>query len=320
MLMPRPVLSKLLFDVSSGFSLIIRANSIALNDYSIHQPIMPHGMTSFHPLRTLLSCWTPPTLGLLGDGGYDMHKMMLACGFAAVAVSATAQTPDQKPTIIVDGYGEVKTMPDVATISYTLRGEGTTSDAAVKAMVAMGVRIEGSLRSIDPAAEQRTNKVEVSAIRKPDCKERDYGPEQLSTGECAIVGYIATQNVTVKTTKVTEAGTLVGLAARDGSFDAGVTGFDLQDPRTARQQAIADAIQDAASKAAAVAAGSRLALGPIVTVSTSGRAQGQEIVVTGTRLPQSNLSSPAPPPVNVKLTPEPIVTSANVTVTYAIAR
>lgn len=257
---------------------------------------------------------------MLGDGGYDMHKVVLACGFASIAVSAVAQTSGQQPSIIVDGYGEVKTMPDVATISYTLRGEGTTSDAAVKAMVAMGVRIEGSLRSVDSSAEQRTSKVEVSAIKKPDCKERDYGPEQLSTGECAIVGYVATQDVTVKTMKVTEAGTLVGLAARDGSYDAGVSSFDLQDPRTARQQAIAIAIQDAASKAAAVAAGSQLTLGPIVTVSTSGRAQGQEIVVTGSRLPQSNLSVPAPPPVNVKLTPQPIVTSANVTVTYAISR
>jgi uncharacterized protein YggE len=250
-----------------------------------------------------------------------MHRVMLAGIFAStIAASAVAQTPGQQPSIIVDGYGEVKTMPDVATISYTLRGEGRSSDEAVKAMVAMGARIEASLRSVDPAAEQRTSKVEISGIKKPDCKERDYGPEQLSTGDCAIVGYVATQAVTIKTAKVTEAGTLVGLAARDGSYDAGVSSFGLQDPRTARQQAIGIAIQDAASKAAAVAAGSRLTLGPIVTVSTSGRPQGQEIVVTGNRLPQANLSVAVPPPVNVKLTPEPIVTTANVTVTYAIAR
>ena len=61
--------------------------------------------------------------------------VVLLAGLSSVA---NGQAVSDQPKIVVDGYGEVKTIPDVATISYTIRGEGTTSDDAVRAMVAAG--------------------------------------------------------------------------------------------------------------------------------------------------------------------------------------
>ena len=237
------------------------------------------------------------------------------------AIPASGQTTLATPrSIVVDGYGEVKTMPDVATISYTLRGEGATSDDALRAMVASGKRIEAALGSIDSAAEPRTSKVVISPARASTCRDNDYdSSEQLSKGACAIVGYVATQSVTVDTADVKAAGTMTGLVGRGGADDARIESFKLSDPRAAKAKAIAAALVDAQGKAAAIATGSHTPLGRIITISTVDRSvetlTNQEIQVTGQRK-SANMTSPTP--VTVSVNPEPITTSANITVTYAI--
>lgn len=249
-----------------------------------------------------------------------MRTVWIALALIATgqAGAASSQATAEQPKIIVDGYGEVKTVPDIATIGYSLRGEGKTSDDAVRAMVADGERIERSLRSIDAGAEPRTSEVRVFSARGPSCKDDDYGNRgQLSQGPCAIAGYIATQTVTARTGAVMDAGTMVGLAARNGGYNVRVDDFGLSDSRQAKQQALALALADAQAKAAAIAQGSHLALGPILSISTVGQL-GRDIVITGSRIPSRNLVSVSP--VTVNLNAERITTSATVNVTYSIQR
>ena len=59
----------------------------------------------------------------------------LAVASLAFTNPATAQSVEP-PRISVVGTGTVKTGPDRATIEYGVRGEGTTSDAAIGALVA----------------------------------------------------------------------------------------------------------------------------------------------------------------------------------------
>lgn len=251
------------------------------------------------------------------------HLTALALAAATAPLTAQAiQTTQERPSIIVDGHAEVKSMPDVATISYTLRGEGQTSDDAVRAMVAMGNRIQAALQGLDAAAEPHSDKVQVTPVKPADCKESrdsDEGSPQLSTGSCAIVGYIATQDVTVRTADIKDAGTLVGLAGRGGAYDAGIRSFDLQDSHPAHRQAIRAALADAQTKAEVIAAGGGLKLGPVLRVSTPGGVIDRisaEDIGSLRRVPGVEMN--APPPVAVNVTPEPITTSENVTVTYAI--
>lgn len=251
-----------------------------------------------------------------------MRTLIISATVLAASLSSAAwcQAAPEQPKIIVDGYGEVKTAPDVATIGYTLRGEGRTSDEAVRAMVAAGDQIESALRSMDAATDPRTSEVKVSPARSSACKDRDYDREddQLSNGACAVVGYVATQNVTVRTMGVKDAGTMVGLAARGGAFNVRIDSFDLSDPSAAKRQAIAESLVDAKAKAAAIAVGSHVSLGSVLSISASGQGRGQDIVVTGSRIPQPNVVSLTP--VKVNLNAEQITTSATVTVTYAIGR
>jgi uncharacterized protein YggE len=252
-----------------------------------------------------------------------LHTTLIAiASFAAVQALGQPQTGFQllpvPARLVVTGHGEVKYMPDIATITYTIRGEGATSDDAVRAMTASGARIDAALHSIDAAAEPHTSEVKVAAVRSDDCKEREYGPPQLSAGACAIAGYVATQSVTLRTLAVKDAGTMVGLVGRAGGLNPQIENFTIRDSRPQQQQAIAAAVADAASKASGIAAASHLQLGPILHIESGPRNDAQQIVVSGSRIHANAL--PAPLPVPVKVVPEPLTTDSNVTVTYAIVQ
>lgn len=255
-----------------------------------------------------------------------MKLFALAVLAGGQPVSAFAQpipTVPARSTIVVDGYGEVRTTPDIATISYTLRGEGATSDEAVRAMVAAGARIGDALRGVDVAAEPRTSKVEVSPAKGSNCKDEDYDSGvQLSKGACAIVGFIATQTVTIQTTGINDAGTMVGLAGRGGAYNARINDFDLSDPAAAaaKKQALTAALMNAQAKAFAIAAGTHLTIGQILNVTTGDRGAVTTISSQEVRLNSLPQSFAAPPPVVVNLKPELIKTAGSVTVTYAIAQ
>jgi hypothetical protein len=255
-----------------------------------------------------------------------VHTTLIALGsFAAVQASSPApqaglQLVPVPARIEVTGYGEVKTMPDMATISYTARGEGPTSDDAVRAMTSSGLRIQAALHAIDASAEPNTREVRIAVVRSNDCKEQSYGPPQLSTGACATSGYVATQSVTLRTRAVKDAGTMVGLVGRAGGLNPQINSFDQGDSRAVQQQAIAAAIADAQSKAAAIAAATHVQLGSILNVTSGPRNDRQEIVVSGSRLQRVNSPPPPPPPppVPVNVVPEPLTTNSFVTVIYAI--
>lgn len=254
-----------------------------------------------------------------------MHTTILAlAAFAAAQAGSPApqsgiQLMPVPARMQVTGHGEVKYMPDVATIVFTIRGEGASSDDAVRAMTASGARIDAALHAIDPGAEPHTSEVKIEQVRSNDCKEQEYGRPQLSTGACAIAGYVATQSVTLRTSAVKDAGTIVGLVGRAGGLSPRIEGFTVRDSRPQQQQAIAAALADAASKAAAIAAASHVQLGPILNIDSGPRNDAPEIMLKGTRV-ASVSAPPPPPPVPVNVTPEPLTTDSYVTVTYTIVQ
>jgi uncharacterized protein YggE len=253
----------------------------------------------------------------------SVHVILIALASLA-AVQAAPAAPQAGFQLLpvparmeVTGYGEVKYMPDIATIAYTIRGEGPTSDEAVRAMTAAAARIDAAVRGIDAATEPKTSDVKVAAVRSTDCKDQEYGAPQLSTGPCAIAGYVATQSVTLRTPAVKDAGTLVGLVGRAGGLNPRIESFAVRDSRPQQQQAIAAAFADAASKAAAIAATSHVQLGPILNITSERRNDAQQIIVSGSRISRVN-SLPRVSPVPVNMVPQLLTTNSYVTVIYAI--
>jgi uncharacterized protein YggE len=245
-------------------------------------------------------------------------SLFLSVAALAAAQGAYASDPKEVSKIVVEGTGSVKNPPNVANLSYDVQGEGQTSDQAVGALVAKSAAIENALRSMDPSLVLHNATVRIQAVRGDDCKEEEYSDSlHLSKGACAIVGFVATQDFDAKTSLVSDAGTMVGLAGRQGATDPKIDSFGLADQREAKRAAIADALADARIKADAVAAGSNTKVSDLLLVTLDGARGGEEIVVTGMKRVSGNA---APTPISVKVAPAPVTTTANVTVTYAIAR
>lgn len=246
-----------------------------------------------------------------------MFGVAVATAVAVAQYSPVAVTSDS-PRIIVQGESSVMTVPNLARLSYNVRGEGRTSDEAVSNLVAKTAAIENALRSMDPSVDLHSESVRVETVRGTDCKENDYNERAVvSTGVCAIEGFVATQDFGARTSQVDNAGTMVGFAARRGASDPRIQDFDVADTGAAKRQAIAGALAEARTKAEAIAAASGIRLGEILSVSLDG-AEANEIVVTGSRM-----RSPAAErdePITISITPEPVETTARVTVSYAIAR
>lgn len=237
------------------------------------------------------------------------------------AAPAAAQSLPQRPAITVLGVGEVKTQPDVAIMAYSVRGEGATADDAARALVAKQKAIAGAVTGLSSEPVQITNgSVNVRVSRSPSCQNQDYGPgPQLSTGPCAVLGYVARMDVTVRLMPKV-AGTAAGLASRLGAEQANIQRFGLRSDAASRRAAVAAAIADAKAQASAIAAASSEQLGEILDVrDQNAYNQSETIVVTGSLLAPPAPPAP-PPPVEIAITPEPITTTERITVTFAIQR
>lgn len=232
-----------------------------------------------------------------------------------------AAAEDVSPRISVMGSATVSTPPDRAQIAFTVHGEGATSDEAVAALVAKRRGIEAGLGRYVAKAESGASRVSVSEVRGAACNRPIYNAPRLSTGDCAIVGYVADMQMSLRTGAVADAGTIVGLIGRLGGTNPTVERFSLADDGDAQRRATAAAIADARRQGEALAAGAGVKLGEVISVGNIGFnfPSGQDILITGSAA-AAPAPPPPPPPIVVDLRARPIETQARVTIVYAIAR
>lgn len=251
-------------------------------------------------------------------------RASIGVALALAATPAIAQTAPSQ--ILVSASGTAETPPDMVTVSFMLRGEGTTSDEAVTRLrdnaKTLSAGVSGLLQK---AVDYHSSQFAIASIRGKDCDQNTYGQQRLSTGPCAIIGYVATMPVTVDTPRVADAGTLTGLIGRLGGLDARVDRFWLRDERAARRRAMLAAIGSAQAQARLIAEGSGGRLGNLLRVQD---ADYREVSITmDTETPQSVSAPPAPPPpppppppVRIDLAPSPISTTVRLMAAYAIDR
>lgn len=246
--------------------------------------------------------------------------LLLCLMLVPLSGSAAQVVEDQPPRIIVTSAATISTMPDRAVISFTVHGEGATSDEAVSAMVAKRTAIGSGLAHFAAKPEARTAQVSIAEVRGRDCNRNTFGNPRLSTGECAIVGYTADLMMEVRTAAVTEAGTMVSLAGRLGATNPRIDRFFLAEDKAARQRGIVEALAEAKVQAETIARASGASLGRVISVSNlsfNGPGPNDDVIVLAAR--SSEAPPPPPPPVAVGLTPRLIETQVRVQVVYAIA-
>jgi len=235
-----------------------------------------------------------------------------------LAAAQGASPPISK--IAVEAYGQVKQAPDIAKIRFEVRGEGSTSDAAARVLVATDQAIAKSLTNFDAGLTVEDRGLEIKPLRGPSCKVQPRYSEDdevpMTSGDCAIKGYQASKTVSIRTRKVAEAGTMLGLIARHGGLGVEIEEFDVADNGAARNKAIAAALAEAELKAKAVAAGSHVRLGPILSVTLDRATLDEPYVPTFYRPPPPEPERDEP--VGIGINPAPITTSAQVAVVYSI--
>jgi len=251
-------------------------------------------------------------------------KLAVLAIMIAASSSAEAQTPSSSQ-ILVSASGTAKTPPDMVTVGFTLRGEGVTSDEATSKLrdgaKAMSAGIAGLLQK---AGEYHSSALSIAQVRSKDCDANSYGPQRLSTGPCAIIGYIASLPVTIETSRVADAGTLVGLIGRLGGMDASLRTFWLRDDTAARRRAMQAALNSAQMQARLIAEGSGSRLGPLLRVQDADYrevALDMPAAAQPVAAPSAPPAPPAPPaPVRIDLAPEPIQTTVRLMAAYGIDR
>jgi len=230
---------------------------------------------------------------------------------------ALAQAPSP-PVIVITATGEARSAPDRVTVAFSLRGEGATSDQAVQRLSDAEKAVKaGAMGLLGGDGVWQAANLSVSEVRARTCDANNYGRPRLSSGDCAVLGYVALMPASLETSRVKDAATLAGLIARLGGADARVANFTLHDASPLKGRAIAEALTNARDEARQIAESFGGRLGPLLRVEDAQSLRPPISVTANARVAEA--LAPPPPPVAVEVSPTPIETSVRLVVTYGLA-
>ena len=187
-----------------------------------------------------------------------------AC-FASVPLSAqvtppTGQTPVVVPSVVTSGQGEVRVVPDRATIVIGVETRAPTAQAA----------------GADNARRQRAVIDTLTALGIPAARiqsaEYTVYPERVYDNEGRrprITGYIARNSVRVQLENVALAGPAVDAALAKGANTINSLSFESSKADSARREALGSAIRQARADADAMAVAAGRCIYDVIELSTN---------------------------------------------------
>ena len=204
-----------------------------------------------------------------------MKRFLTLIAITALAMGASAQhtmpARSSLPTesITVSGTGRSVVAPDRFTFTLGVQTVGATVDAAVNENNQRTAAVIAALKKAG-ATDQ-----DIQTANFNIWPQQDYQEGRLPR----ILGYQVMNNITVRSTKIAEAGRLLGIAIAAGVNTSSGINFEVSNPETGRDQGMRRAFDDARSKAAALA-------------QAAGRTLGRAFIISeGTQAYQ-----PTPPP------------------------
>jgi uncharacterized protein YggE len=171
--------------------------------------------------------------------------------------AASAATDEVNRTISVSGTGSVTVIPNRAHLSFGVETTGETATAALSANGGAMRKLIAAIRGAGIApADIQTQQVSLSPTYSDDDQER-------------IIGYGASNSVSVNVRKLADAGALIDKAVAAGANQVSGPSLDREDLSALYHKALEAAIADARAKAQVLAIGSNLTLGRVTYVSES---------------------------------------------------
>ena len=187
--------------------------------------------------------------------------LMTAC---AAAPEAVAQNGAEARTITVNGEGRATAVPDMAVISIGVQSEGQTAAGALRQnSAAMKTTIE-TLKDLG-VAEKDIQTSGLSVSPRYDYEKNRSKPQ--------IIGYAASNTVTVRLRDLDDAGAVIDEAVQSGANSLGGISFTFADPKPLYAAARVDAVNDAKAKAELLTDAAGVGLGRLMMIQ-DGYAQG----------------------------------------------
>jgi uncharacterized protein YggE len=188
-----------------------------------------------------------------------------AFAFGLNNLDAIKHPNGQVASISISGEGEVTAIPDIASVTFTVRESAKTVPEAQKLAEA---KITKGLKDL-----------ETLGVDKKDTKTLSYSVnpkyEQKQSGYCngyicppsttIITGYEVTESVTVKVRKVDQAGEVIGVLGKANITEISGPDFTVDDLEKVQAEAKALAIKKAQTKAEAEAKALGVSLGAIIS-------------------------------------------------------
>jgi hypothetical protein len=192
-----------------------------------------------------------------------MRTALLTLAIMLLGAPALAQTPADFPAAIsVTGEAQISVPPDLATIDA---GVGTDAKTA---------------REASDANNAAMAKV-LQALKAANIDEKDYQTSRLSlqpqyapnrNGPSPVVGYRASNRVTVKIRDVAKVGNVIDVLVGAGANDVGNISFSVSQASKLLDEAREKAIADARRKAEIYAKAAGVTLGTPLSISEEGAA------------------------------------------------
>jgi uncharacterized protein YggE len=213
----------------------------------------------------------------------------------AGAGGAVGASDKRGHSIVVTGQGSVLTVPDRVQLSLGVSTDAATASGALRANAAAIAKVIAAIKAQGIAeTDIQTQLVSLS---------QRYGPEG---GD--IVGYTATNSVSVTVRTLTKAGAVIDAAVDAGANQVGGPSLVRSDQTALYQRALRAAIANARGKAQVIAKAAGLSLRRITDVEESG---GPTPVPVDAKT--------AAPAVGTPIEPGTQLVQATLTVTFAVA-
>jgi uncharacterized protein YggE len=202
-----------------------------------------------------------------------MKRFLFIMIAAASATAALAQAP-------------AHTMATGLALPETVSVTGTGRSTVVPDRFTFNVGVQTVANTVDDAVSQNNKRTAavIAALKGAGAKDPDiqtsnfniYPQQDYQEGRLPrILGYQVTNNVTVRSSKIGDAGRLLGVAINAGVNTSSGINFEVADPARGRDQGLRSAFDDARAKATLLAQAAGRTLGRTIYI-TEGTQQGPQ--------------------------------------------
>ena len=188
-----------------------------------------------------------------------MRILVIFLSFLALFAHA-ALAGDSPRTISVSGSASVEVAPDMATLTLGVTRQARSAGDALAAVREISAAIFARLEAAGIAPrDMQTSNLNLRPLYSDRSSPQNEPPR--------IVGYQASNMVTVRVLKLEDLGGILDQVARDGANTFNGLQFGILDPDPLADQARAAAVRDAMARAALLAGAAGVTLGPVLSIS-----------------------------------------------------